>query len=229
MRQSRQIVAVIATLHPDFKTYVEPFCGALWSACAVMRAFPDRRYVLNDVNPYLICFWKHAQSGWNPPEHLTERDYHHYNKTRPLNDPMTGYLGFAWSFGGKFFGGPARTAGRFKGSYGSTIDKVAVLRRSTVMFTCSSFEDVRPPPRSLVYLDPPYEARTAQSKGNGHLDRDAYFEYAGRLSKSCTVIATEFVNQRGWPVLHNYGDTVVRHLNAKPRDGTVELLLRVTS
>lgn len=227
MRQAPRIVAVIRDLHPNFKIYVEPFCGALWSATAVMRAFPGRSYILNDVNPHLVTFWKHAQSGFNPPECVTENDYKYYNKTRPLNDPMTGYIGFAWSFSGKFFGGAARTDGKIKGSYKSTVDKIKILRESTVMFTCGPFEFVKPPHRSMVYLDPPYNGRTAQSK-NGTLDRPGYFKYAEGLAKNNKVIATEFINERNWPVLFNYGDTVVRHLNARPRDGTVELLLQVT-
>lgn len=228
MRQSKQIVAAVEQLHPKFKIYVEPFCGALWSACAVMTAFPDRRYILNDKNSHLITFWKHSQSGWNPPEHPTEKDYEYYNRTRPANDPMTGYLGFAWSFGGKFFGGPARTDGKFKGSYSSTKKKIDVLRRSTVMFLDGDYKQVVVPKNSMVYLDPPYAGRTAQSKSNGNMDRNEYFGYARDLARHNTVIATEFVNEPGWSVIFNYGDTVVRHLNAKPKDGTVELLLKVT-
>jgi len=51
MRQSKQIVAAI----DNFSLYVEPFCGALWSATAVMKTFPGRRYLLNHAYPVDTC------------------------------------------------------------------------------------------------------------------------------------------------------------------------------
>jgi len=189
--------------------------------------FKPDKHVLNDINPYLINMWHAAYDGWNPPEKVTERDYIYYNKTRPINDPMTGYVGFAWSFGGKFFGGAARTNGRIKGSYKSTRDKIDVIRANNVRFTCGHFSLVKPQSQSVVYLDPPYEARTHQSHLSKRFNYDEYFIYAENLAKRHVVIATSFTNERKWKVLHNYGDTVVRHHAGKAPDGTIELLLRV--
>jgi DNA adenine methylase len=228
MRQSKQIVAAIGALHPDFETYIEPFCGALWSAQAAIKAFPNRRYVLNDINPHLVDFWREAANGWSPPAEVSEATYAHYNKTRPSGDPMTGYVGFAWSFGGKFFGGAARTGGQIKGSYKSTMAKIDVLRSADVSFLCGPFGALDVPNGSMVYLDPPYEARTRQSHF-GVFNKAEYLRWAEGLAARSTVIATEFVAQPGWDVMHNYGDTVVRHLNAKPKDGTHELLMKVNN
>lgn len=225
MRQSKQIVAAVRALHPEFETYVEPFCGALWSASAIIGTFPGRKYVLNDINPHLVDFWREAANGWNPPAEISEATYVHYNKTRPHGDPMTGYIGFAWSFGGKFFGGAARTNGLIKGSYKSCRNKIDVLRSADVAFSCKPFEQVEIPDKSMVYLDPPYEARTRQSHF-GTFDKSHYLGWAEDLSVRSTVIATEFVAPPHWDILHNFGDTVVRHLNAKPKDGTTELLMK---
>jgi hypothetical protein len=226
MRQSKQIVAHIKEIHPQFKTYIEPFCGALWSGVAVIKAFPNRKYVFNDINPHLIRFWSEAAKGWNPPEHVSEATYALYNETRPLDDPMTGYIGFAWSFGGKFFRGAARTDGMIKGSYKSTREKIDVLRSADVVFRLGTYNKIPIPINAMVYLDPPYEGRTKQSKFHD-FDKAAYIFWAGNLAKKSKVIATEFIEQPGWKILHNYGDTVVRHHSAKPADGTTELLMRV--
>lgn len=228
-RQSKMIVEWIRWLRPDFHTYVEPFCGAMWSACAVIKAFPGRKFVLNDANPYLMRFWTAAiKDGWDPPRKVDEATYNHYKRTRPLDDPMTGYLGFAWSFGGKFFGGAARTDGTFKGSVDSTVFKVGMLRGADVTITNVDFTSVVVPLGQLVYMDPPYEKRTKQSSVTT-FDRGLYYKWAVMQSKRATVLATEFVNPLDWPVLHDYGDTVVRHLNGKSSDGTHEFLLRVRS
>ncbi len=227
MRQSKEIVKAIDALNPNFTTYVEPFCGALWSATAMMKKYPDRKYILNDINPHLICFWEEARRGWNPPKKVSEATYIKYNRERPLGDPMTGYVGFAWSFGGKFFGGAARTNGLIKGSYKSCVDKIRILRSVQVSFECVDYFNLEFKAPAMVYLDPPYNNRTRQSHF-GTFDKDQYLKWANRLTNNgFKVIATEFVAPPRWKILHNYGDTVVRHLAAKPPDGTVELLMLV--
>ncbi len=236
MRQRKQIVAAVRQLRPDFRTYVEPFCGAMWSAVAVIEAFPDRRYALNDNNPYLMCFWKAAVfDGWDPPEKTTEDDYNWYKRRRPLDDPMTGYIGFAMSFGGKFFGGWARdTACQSafdREASKASLRKIEILRQAKdrLVFTCSDYTAVAVPLGSMVYLDPPYEGRTKQSNtSKTAFDRAGYHAWAEQQATRGTVIASEFINPRGWPVIHNWGDTVVRHHNGLPPDGTTEILMRVT-
>lgn len=229
-RQSKQIVERIRRLYPDFTTYVEPFCGALWSACAVMDAFPGRRYILNDANPYLMCTWREGQKGWDPPEKITLEQHRDYKKRRPVNDPLTGYIGFAWSFGGDFFHALARgKAGddsSAKGSVASTVRKVVSLRHHLPTLLCNDFFNIKIPKGSMVYLDPPYERR-AKAGGKQAFCRDTYYTWAEDLSEKCVVIATEFVNPRGWELLHDFGDTVVRHHSSKGKDGTRELLMRV--
>jgi site-specific DNA-adenine methylase len=162
-RQSKEIVNAIRRLRPDFKVYVEPFCGAMWSACAIIRAFPGRKYLLSDNNPYLMTTWIRARNGWDPPPVFSEAEYMDYKKRLP------------------------------------------------------------------VYLDPPYEGRTHQYKGSKGFDYDHFRNWAEALSKRCCVLTTEFVNPRGWEVLHNWGDTVVRHHSGGESDGTCELLMRVRS
>ncbi len=114
----------------------------------------------------------------------------------------------------------------FKGSYTSTCTKINVLRGADVALFCGDFSGVPIPDGSMVYLDPPYENRTKQSSVTT-FDRDHYYSWAEELSERCVVIATEFVNVRGWEVIHDFGDTVVRHHSSKGKDGTRELLMWV--
>lgn len=226
-RQAKEIVRSVATYRNRLGTYVEPFCGGMWSACAVMQAFPDARFLMSDANPYLICLWKAIKDGWEPPSKVNEDTHKRYQRTLPADDPMTAYVGFAWSFGGKFFGGPARTNGVFEGSHSSTAKKAEIIRRSNVTFRCCSYEEAIIPLASVVYLDPPYEERTRQSKYVDPLNYDSYYKWAEQQGQRATVLASSFINRRGWKVLHSWGDTVVRHVNGKEPDGTTELLMLV--
>lgn len=228
-RQAKAIVAAVAGVSPDFGIYVEPFAGAMWSATAMIQAFPDKQFYLSDVHPALMNFWQAAIDGWDPPARVSEATYRQLNALRDPEDPMTGYVGFAWSFGGKFFGGAARSNGQIKGSYSSTMQKIRLLRQADVQLACLDYRSVRPVRRAVMYLDPPYSfGRTPQDRGNGCFDRAAFLEYArGAAVASALVLTSEFVNDGGFEVVHNWGDTVVRHLNATPPDGTSELLMRV--
>lgn len=231
-RQSKAIVAAVETIDPDFEVYVEPFCGAMWSATAMIKRFPERRYYFSDCHPALMTMWRAGLDGWEPPppEEMTEELYFRYREERPVNDPMTGYLGFAWAFGGEYFGTPARGSdGVFKGSYASTVRKIRILRQADVTLSCCSYERVKLPKGAMVYLDPPYSyGRTPQASENGSFDRPAFIRYAeAAAERGAHVLSSEFVNDAGWPVVHDWGDTVVRHRAGKGSDGTRELLMRV--
>lgn len=234
-RQSKEIVKAVQDLKPDFHTYTEPFCGAMWSACAVIKAFPDRKFLLNDVNPYLMCLWSALLEDWDPPEFISLETYNDYKEKRPINDPMTAYIGFAWSFGGKFFGGYARNKSgskEGKGSYRSLKTKQQILKSADVTLSCQCFNELNMDAggSDVCYLDPPYDGRTKQSNVVGEFDIISHYNWAESLTEveDRLVVATDFGNPRRWKVVHNFGDTVVRHLNSKGRDGTEELLLLVT-
>lgn len=225
-RQCKAIAAYVSScdLHPT--SYHEPFCGSLASAMAVAAVLPGVPVVLSDANPYLMTFWQAAQRGFDPPATITEADYRHYNQQRPLDDPMTGYVGFACSFGGKFFGGAARTDGRIRPSWINTMARIRWLRTAPVtLLHCPYWEHPAGDADALTYLDPPYVGRTPQSKYVPPFDRQHFVAYAEALPGA--VITSEFVNDAGWPVVHTWGDTVVRHLNGLPADGTSEILMRV--
>lgn len=149
-RQSKEIVNAIRRLRPNFKVYVEPFCGAMWSACAVIRAFPGRKYLLSDHHKHLMSFWIAAKAGFNPPRTVTQATYDKYKETRPEGDPMTGYLGFALSFGGKFYGGFARDKAGVRvfarEASGATQQKVETLRAADVVLATCDYQDAEPPP-----------------------------------------------------------------------------------
>lgn len=235
-RQSKAIVQAVVDLYPNFSCYVEPFCGAMWSACAMIRRFPDRKFYLNDANPYLMEFWRAAiEDGWDPPQAMSEGDYLDLKRELKVT-PLTGWAGFAMSFAGKFMDTPARRKGVFFGehdkwrlaAYNGTMRKLEVLRPANVSISVQDYRRVPIPTGSVVYLDPPYMSRSVQSKVTSIDECEYYYEYAERAaSRAALVLASEFVNPMGWPVVHNWGDTVVRHYAGKPPDGTEELLMRV--
>jgi DNA adenine methylase len=176
--------------------------------------------------------WKGAVAGWDPPLTVTEDQYLDYKIHKPLGDPMTAYIGFAYSFAGKWYGGPARRANdksKLQDScITSTNRKINILRQNKKKLRISKtdFRACKIPDGAMVYLDPPYIGRTKRGSDVGFNDAD-YEVWARDLSARCTVIATDFKHRTRWTILHDYGDTVVRHQNSKGSDGTSELLMLV--
>lgn len=229
-RQSRAIASYVESLGVSFDCYREPFCGALSSAMAVSSVLPGVPVVLSDANKFLMTLWKCGQDGWNPPNSTTESDHAYYKKHRPENDPMTAYMGFAGSFGGQFFGVPARTNGVFHPSYNGTVKKIKWLRENDVSLACTPYWENLSTENDLVYLDPPYIGGHQQSRKQDVpvFDRGHFIQYAESLSG--VVITSEFVNEQGWEVVYNWGNTINegwgKHNSSKRVE---ELLMRVSS
>lgn len=109
-----------------------------------------------DINSYLIAMWDAVSKGWLPPEIITENDYNHIRLNKDEDPVMTGYVGFALTYGGKWFGGWSRG----KNSKGEDRDYVDESRRNAlkqfpifkdVKFYNMDFMDIDPKHKTLLY------------------------------------------------------------------------------
>ena len=222
-RQGKRIAEVIrANLEPG-QWYVEPFCGALGVASRV----DHDRMLLADVSQPLIAMWEALQDpNLELPDVVTEEDYQRLKVAKDPTDWMTAYVGFGMSFGSKWFGGYARDQKRGR-------DFAANLKRSTnlkrgltgqVEFRCVHYLDLEIPPGAVVYCDPPYANRT-KAHHFDTFDHGVYWSWVRDLVvRGHLVFVTEFRCPPDFVVVHDFGDTVVRHHAGKPADGTSEVL-----
>ena len=112
-KKSQDIFQVLSTRERE-STYVEPFCGS----CNVASKIHIKKKILNDKNPYLIAMFKALQNGWIPPTEVSEEEYQLAKKNQDKEPHIAGFIGFACSFAGKFWGGYARdTKGGGEGNY----------------------------------------------------------------------------------------------------------------
>lgn len=237
-RQSKAIVEVLRPYVTPNTVYVEPFCGGMWSAARVAKQLKPGLMILNDINKPLMLLWeKCLQEGcdWLPVDSETiERKYQGYKIRQDENDPLTAWYGIALSFGGKWFGGVARSKKLdAKHPYGvnreysrkSTQEKIDSLRTVQTELYIGSYTDLYIPDGAVVYLDPPYEGRTKAH----HFDSfnyNEFWQWVRELSKRCIVFTSCFDCPVDFETVYEWGDTVVRHLNSKGTDGTNERLVR---
>lgn len=233
-RQSKAICQVLKPYVTPDATYVEPFCGGMWSASRVAKELHPGKMILNDTNKPLMLLWdKCLKDGcdWLPVDAETvEREYQGYKSRQDDADPLTAWYGIALSFGGKWFGGVARNS-RIKRDHGyesqrtSTAEKTAQLREVRSVLCNTSYDKLWIPDGAVVYLDPPYEGRV-KAHHFDTFDYQKFWQWARDLSKRCTVFVSCFECPDDFEVVYDWGDTVVRHHAGHGSDGTHEKLVR---
>jgi DNA adenine methylase len=182
---SMQIKEIIdLNRHPD-QYYVEPMVGG----ANMMDKMKGKR-IGADVNEYLIAALTLIRDvPESIPELITENDYNEYKHKLNI-DGITGFVGFAMSFGGKFFGGYRRDK---KGSEGCIKNMKTQSRRAResaiiqsnnlqgVELVSSGFKDLKIPPKSVIYCDIPYINTTSYAVNSfDHLD---FYMWAESKSK----------------------------------------------
>ena len=189
-RIAKKVAEFLNSQLEEGQAYYEPFCGA----CNVTQHIDaNRARLASDGNRYLIAFWQAVQAGWEPPSEVSEEEYQRVGANREEDLALTAFVGFAGSFGGKFFGGYARGAGRnyLDESKRSTAKKAIGL--GGVEFSNLLFEEVQVKPGSLVYCDIPYRGVTGYDKAAGGFDHDSFYRWGQRLTEEgSSVFVSEY-------------------------------------
>lgn len=166
---------------------VSLFCGAL-NVEAKVKGF--NRIICNDNQEYLIALFKALQKGYDLPEYISEEQYHYIKEHKDEDKALTGFVGFACSFGGKWFGGYARDKAQV--NYALRGKKSLASKMKTLMdaeFTCLDYRDVILPDDCVVYADPPYENTTKYA--NTDFDTASFWDYMRQISQSHIVYISE--------------------------------------
>jgi DNA adenine methylase len=172
--------------------YVEPFCGS----CNVATLINTENKTLNDKHYYLIEMFKALQNGWVPPTDVSEDEYKRIQNNKEENLALSGFVGFACSFAGKFFGGYARyskgggTRNYAQHGINSLNKKMVGLKNAKFIskdFLGLDFEN------SLIYCDPPYRNTTQYYKKIlGSFPYDDFLKWVKEQSRKNIVLVSEY-------------------------------------
>lgn len=183
--KSRYAKYILEYMQPSLSTtdwYVEPFCGAL----GVLESVTSKHRIANDSNPYLIALWKAVQSGWIPPENVSYEMYVDIRDNKDNYVPyLVGFVGFGCSFGGKFFGGYARSLDNNGNPRNYAAESVRNIKAmypniKDVVFFNRDYTHTPIPMNAVVYCDPPYA--NAQDYGTT-FNTDEFFNWCRWLTK----------------------------------------------
>lgn len=134
--------------------YVEPFLGA----GSIFRKMKNPR-IGCDIHEDLILFYKALQSGWKPPNNLSEEEYQELRNQK--SSPLRAFVLFFCSFGGKWKEGYARDHKTNRNFVQEACKDSCQLAKDIVNADIKSSMDYelffkQLPQNSLVYCDPPY-------------------------------------------------------------------------
>jgi len=227
-RHSKELLPIILADRKPGQCYVEPFVGG-----ANIIDKVDGWRIANDYNPYLMAMWRAISEGWLPPRLVTEDMYKDLQISRPIT-PECGYIGFALSFGGKFFGGYRRDVAGTKGclenmetqsrrSYQSMIKQAQSL--IGVDFRNQSYLNLDIPDESLIYCDPPYAGTTGYKTGS--FDHMAFWQWCDQMHDAGhSVFVSEYNAPHHWRCVwqKRVNNTLVKDTGSKT--GTERLFTR---
>ncbi len=182
-RIRRELAAYLESVR-NGRTFVEPFCGG-----ANITAEMSGTRIASDLCLDVIMLWSAATKGWEPPTTVSEEEYK-TARTAP-SSAYRGFVGFGCSFGGKFFGGYARSGTRnyAMNAHNAILKKAKALKN--VQFSCGPYNSLAPQ-NSLVYCDPPY-ANTTQGYSSASFDSKLFWDTARLWAlRGNTVLVSEY-------------------------------------
>lgn len=176
--------------------FVEPFVGGFNILPKLKNAASA---VCSDIHPGLAHMYYAYLNGWGPPERVSEEMYKEL-KSNGANDPLSTFVSFACSFGGKEWGGYARSGDtNFAGVGSRSMLKAFRSLPCRPKFLRSSYSDLEIPPGSVVYCDPPYANTTGYKTGD--FDHEGFYAWAEQASEHSFVFVSEFTGPDDWPVV----------------------------
>lgn len=172
----KQIAQICEGFRQPGALFVDMFCGSL----NVVRHAKNPRIAIDACWP-LITMWRAALGGWVPPKVVTKEDYEKYKRIQDPEDPMTAFVLFGCSFGGKWCGGYAkdRPEQRYAECARNGIIKKAKDCQGLVL-EHNQFNSKQPgcwPEGTVLYCDPPYEGTTGY-KAIWPFDSSEFWDWA---------------------------------------------------
>lgn len=189
-RHANEILSIVLKNRTEKQAYVEPFVGGF----NIIDKVQGIR-IANDSNFYLIELFKAIQSGWEPPEEISENEYKeiklHKNNYTPS---LVGFVGFGCSYSGKWFGGYARgNAANGKPRNYCLESKKNLLAQAPylkdVLILNKNYLELDIPENSIIYCDPPYAGTTSYKDKFNH---QIFWDWVRNIKSKNTIFISEY-------------------------------------
>lgn len=168
---ARIVQAILDDLGVKRLTLAVDLCSGAGGVTHRLADVSDR-VIAVETHPGLVALHKAVQDGWVPPEHVSEAQYQEVRRGDQTT-ALAAFVGFACSFGGKWWGGYARNAARRNFAHGGSKSvrervrpNVEHVANDATAWPCDGAE--------VVYCDPPYTGTTGYA-AIGRVGDDAFW------------------------------------------------------
>ena len=200
-RLGKPLAAYILGATKKRDVYIEPFIGGGNLFKHIATQFGT--VYVGDIHEDLMLMWHAAASGWSPPSIVSESEYR--AQRHAMASAERGFVGFGCSFGGKWWGGYARSKCNGDDYYArhasKSVTEIASLMPPNVAGTMRrcSYEAWTPviTDKCVIYADPPYAKTTGYKGGFEHS------EFWRTMSHWVDIGATVFVSEYTAPLEWN--------------------------
>lgn len=199
-----RVAAVLQPYVDAAGAYCEPFLGG---ASVFARIKAPIKFG-SDANPWLICYWQALLNGWTQPAEVSDELYAQVKAEKPMH-PITAFVGFGCSFGGKWFGGPARDSeGKNYAEIASRSSAKRVAGFGNATLTHAPYDQCPIPPGAVIYCDPPY-AGTLGYGAVGDFDSSAFWEAVRRAERAGhPVFVSEYTAPEDFEIVAEFAKKV---------------------
>lgn len=214
---AKEILSVIfGELAATPSIWVEPFVGG----CNMIdKVAPELQRFGNDINADLIEMFKAVQSGWMPPETITENEYDAI-KTCPEQYPkaLVAFVAIGCSYSGKWWGGYARgntNKGLPRNYCMESRKNLLGQNLNNITFTSINYAEMTIPDNAVVYCDPPYVNTTKYKNTFNH---DNFWAWCDSLvSRGVKTFVSEYTAPDGWDCIWSkqVNNTLVQNTGSK--------------
>lgn len=191
---SKRITECILAHTPNRGHLIEPFVGGGGMLATLGPHF--KRATVNDKHPDVAMLWRALSEGWAPPTVISKAQY---DELRISNEPsaLRGFVGFGVSFGGKWFGGMARTDGRNYAAESARGLMRDMGRLKSVKLTAlnGDYEQLTVTRDDVVYCDPPHANTTGYTDA---FDSVKFWKWAEKISKVASIYVSEYRAPPKW-------------------------------
>lgn len=181
--------------------FLEPFVGG-FNVAPKLRL---KRAVFRDLHSGLIEMYRALQDGWKPPDSVSAETYYEM-KRQGRTDPISTFVSFACSYGGKEWDGYARDAnGTNYAAQGSRSLLASFPISYNAEFQYGSYQEATPPNGSqwTIYADPPYLGKKQYRGRMRNFDSPAFFTWCESMASAGHhhVFVSEFSAPEHWDVV----------------------------
>jgi DNA adenine methylase len=180
-RIAKQIIDKCIEFAPDPRIWIEPFVGG---ANVIDKVSANYTRVGYDLSQPLITLFLAFKAGWLPPDAVSEKEYLDI-RDNPQNysEELYAFVGFTCSWGGKWWGGYARSGNRNFAREGRDNLLKQLSKLDGIELLCADYCNIELPEEpAIIYCDPPYKNTLNYNSTKSKFNSDEFWAWAAQCT-----------------------------------------------